>query len=68
MTTASIDMDKIITKKKSTYVLELPEEHANWLRGVLQNPLNDIKPDDENDYNKRMRHAIFAALKEVMQQ
>lgn len=52
---------KIHTMK--TYVLELNEEEAIWLRGLMQNPLYNLSPDQEENSNNRMRMAFFNAVK-----
>ena len=47
----------------TTYILELNEEEATWLRGVMQNPHNPTgDPTLEDEYNAKMRKAFFGAV------
>ena len=43
----------------------LNEEEAVWLKGLVQNPIGGINPDDENEKDRRMRQIFWDALKEV---
>lgn len=48
-----------------TYILELNEEEASWLRGIVQNPLFDYEDLEEEPLrDKEMRLKIFDALNE----
>ena len=50
--------------KSTTHVhitLELTREEATWLHAYLQNPLG-LSPEDEGEYTRQQREAIFAAL------
>ena len=47
----------------TTYVLELNEEEAKWLRSVMQNPLWGQTPAEEENYDSDMRGAFFNAVK-----
>jgi len=55
----------LLKAKKSnvvTYTLELSETEANWLRGIMQNPLYDIEPADESPLDTEMRESFWNAL------
>ena len=48
-----------------TVCLELSAEEATWLRALLQNPigaLQDPPSDYEDEFERRIRSAIFEAL------
>lgn len=51
---------KVHTMK--TYVLELNEEEAIWLRGVMQNSLHGQSPTEEPAEDRKMRQAFFGAV------
>lgn len=42
--------------------LDLTEKEARTLMGMLQNPLYDVHPDDEDEEEHALRSAIFHAL------
>ena len=42
--------------------LQLTEEEAQWLKSIVQNPIN-IDPEKEDEYNSEMRHKFWVALK-----
>lgn len=48
-------------KKKIEITIILTEAEADWLKGIVQNPLSTSESDD--DY--KMRAVFFTALKEV---
>lgn len=51
---------KVTTTTQVT--LELTTEEANWLHGLMQNPLSeDCNPAHEDPYDKKMREAFFNA-------
>ena len=52
--------NKVHTMK--TYVLELNEEEATWLRGLMQNPFNGQSPDEEDKRDSQLRRAFFDAV------
>jgi hypothetical protein len=43
-------------------VLELDEEDAHWLRGVMQNPLHGQEPGEEDPEEQRRRHDLWTEL------
>jgi len=49
------EIQKIIT-------LILNESEANWLKGHMQNPLNDEHPDNEPIEDQEMRRIFWDAL------
>ena len=53
---------KSVTHTMKTYVLELNEKEATWLRGVMQNPLHNQSPAEETELDSRMRKAFFGAV------
>ena len=46
----------------TTVKLELTEEEANWLKGLMQNPHNGRMPQDEPEYDKSMRMLFWNVL------
>lgn len=42
-------------------VLELTEDEAHWLHGVMQNPLWGEHPDNDTEYDRAMRRKFFDA-------
>lgn len=48
-----------------TYVLELNEEEATWLRAIMQNPLFDVGVDQEEDGDREMRRKFFDAVQDA---
>ena len=50
---------KIITK--TTIILKLEENEANWLKGIVQNPIG-CTLEDEGEENKKMRMSFWEAL------
>jgi hypothetical protein len=52
---------KLVIKK--SFYLELTEDEAQWLAGVMQNPLRDYKDlSEEPTRDASMRKKIFDAL------
>ena len=54
--------------KSTTHVsitLELNRSEAIWLRAYLQNSLHPLSPEDEGEYTRQQREAIFAALPSI---
>jgi len=49
-----------IIKKQVTLVLD--EFEAEWLKAVVQNPLHDIRIEDEAKVDRQMRHRFWMAL------
>jgi len=45
--------------------LKLTNKAATWLMGVMQNPLHENFPDNENLEDRLMREAFFVALHET---
>lgn len=56
---------QIKTYIEKTYVLELTEQEAIWLRGLMQNPLNGDTPEEELELDKDMRFKFFNAVEEA---
>lgn len=56
-----MNMVKAITVK--TYVLELTEQEAHFLKGWMQNPLSD----KEHPLASKCRENIFYGLKDVLE-
>ena len=52
-------VNKIITEE---YVLSLTREESDWLRSLMQNPIECDDPDDEEIYNRDMRRVFWDAL------
>lgn len=53
------------TYVEKTYVLELTEQEAIWLRGLMQNPFNGDTPEEELEQDKEMRFKFFSAVEEA---
>ena len=51
---------EVITKKQVTLVLD--EFEAEWLKAVVQNPLHDIRIEDEDKVDRQMRRRFWMAL------
>lgn len=45
-----------------TVILELTQEEATWLRGVMQNPLHGESRLGEEPYDAEMRRRFFDAV------
>jgi len=53
------------TKTEMTVTLELTQEEAEWLKGVVQNPIiHDLNLDREDPYSRIMRDIFWKALHE----
>jgi len=50
---------------EKTYVLELNEEEASWLRGLMQNPIHVNALDEEEDEDREMRRKFFDAVEDA---
>jgi len=46
-----------------TYAIELNAKEAQWLRGIMQNPLFGQQPEEEDDIDRKMRELFFDAVK-----
>lgn len=57
---------KAIEQTRKTFHLTLQEEEAEWLRGVMQNPLYGQTPEEESEEDNRMRRAFFDAVKSAI--
>ena len=54
---------RAVMSKRITIVLELSEEEARWLKGLMQNPIqSDL--DNEREEDKKMRHIFWNALED----
>lgn len=53
---------EVQTKVTKIVTLTLNEQESMWLRGVMQNPLHDIVPGEEHQFDKQMRKKFFEAL------
>jgi hypothetical protein len=51
------------TIKVSEQMLTLSNEAADWLKGLMQNPVNGCLPEDEDERSRAIREAIFNSLK-----
>lgn len=38
------------------------EIEAQWLKGIMQNPLNNVAPEKENERDREMRHVFWNVL------
>lgn len=47
---------------ETTYILTLNEKEAQWLRGIIQNPLNGKTPEEEFEYDSNMRKLFWDSL------
>jgi hypothetical protein len=52
------------TKQSVEVTLVLDEKEADWLHGVMQNPLHGQSPDDESPEDAEMRIKFFLATKQ----
>ena len=50
------------TDIQKTITITLDQEEAEWLRGVMQNPLHDEHPDEESARDREMRSRFFFAV------
>ena len=55
------------TKKHTmkTYVIEMTEEEAIYLRGVMQNPMYGMDPHEEAESHRIIRRAFFDAVEDA---
>ena len=53
---------KVGAQKTISLQLDLTEEEAQTLMGMLQNPIGDVHPDDEDEVSSSVRFTIFDAL------
>ena len=53
---------KVNTTVITEVTLAMNEEEIEWLRGLMQNPLHGLTPDEENKDDKRMRKLFWDAL------
>jgi hypothetical protein len=54
---------KLTTEKILTKTITLNETEADWLKSVMQNPVNgDPDPDNEDLHDKQMRMSFWDAL------
>lgn len=49
-------------KKETIVTIELTPEEADWLKGIMQNPINVKSSQGENKKDKDMREALFSIL------
>lgn len=54
-------------EQTTKYILELTVEKAKWLRGMIQNPIPELPPEfdhefEEDPYNRDMRQRFWTAL------
>ena len=45
--------------------IELTEEEAIWLKGLMQNTLHGLSPSEESGLDNEMRRRFFDALEEI---
>ncbi len=59
------DQGEVVTRtiKVSEQMLTLSNEAADWLKGLMQNPLNGCLPEEEDERSRTIREAIFHSLK-----
>lgn len=50
----------------TTYILELNEKEASWLKSTMQNPIHCYSPDEEGVENREMRKRFWDYLNEVL--
>ena len=50
------------TIEKVTVTIFLDITEAQWLKGLMQNPLNDVIPEKEERQDRIMRHKFWNAL------
>lgn len=53
---------EVTTSTEKFYNLKLTAVEASWLKAVMQNPLFDVTPDQEDSFDKEMRHKLFHSL------
>ena len=54
------------TKTVSKIILELTKEEAIWLKGLVQNPLDEhADPRDEPEEQQDMRYKFWKALEDI---
>lgn len=56
---------EIIHRQTTTVTLVLNEKEAQWLNGVMQNPLRDQTPLTESEEDSSMRIKFFEATKNI---
>jgi len=56
-----------VIKKEISIELKLSEQEATWLMGVMQNPLHDQDPEQENKLEAMNRRNLFIALRNAFQ-
>ena len=52
------------TVEKKIYELHLDQEEKHWLLSVMQNPLWNKTPEEEDNYQKACREKLFYSLKD----
>jgi len=52
-------------RQTTTITLVLNEKEAQWLNGVMQNPLRDQTPLTESEEDSSMRIKFFEATKNI---
>jgi hypothetical protein len=50
------------TKITQTITLVLNEREAEWLKGLMQNPIGGMDPQDEPEDDREMRRIFWEAL------
>lgn len=55
-------MVKATEKKTVEITLTLTAEEANWLKGLMQNPLYGLSPKQEAEADKKIRMSFWNAL------
>jgi len=56
---------EVTTKVSKVINLQLTEDECLWLRGVMQNPLHNVHPDEEESRDRLHRTGLFEALATV---
>ena len=56
---------EVIHRQTTTVTLVLNEKEAQWLNGVMQNPLRDQTPLTESEEDSSMRIKFFEATKNI---
>jgi hypothetical protein len=54
-------MESEITTE-TTVILKLTGLEANWLKEIVQNPIGGIDPQNEHEFEKRIRKSFWDAL------
>ncbi len=54
-----MEIEKVIQK---SYIIKLSTEEACWLKGIMQNPLFDQTPEDEDPFDREIREKLFHGL------